>query len=91
MRNLDIDLDLDTIPPFDDISSKSLCHNLEVLNVRGVHQSITQWQISLERQIQVARHLDLIFPCVKNIYVGDVNWLGIRDLVKLCQDARRGQ
>ena len=91
LRNLDIDLDLDTIPPFDDIFSKSLCHNLEVLNVRGVHQSITQWQISLERQIQVARHLDLIFPCVKNIYVGDVNWLGIRDLVKLCQDARRGQ
>ena len=49
LRILDVELDSDTIPPFDDISSKILCHELEVLVLRGVHQSIPQ--ISLECQM----------------------------------------
>ena len=91
LRVLDIELDIDTIPPFDDISSKILCHELEVLVLRGVHQPIAQ--ISLERQIQTARHLDLIFPYVNSINwdAQDRIWSGICDLVKLCQDARRGR
>ena len=86
LRILNIKLDVDTIPPFDDISSKSLCHKLAVLIVRGVHRSTTQI-LSLECQIQIARHLDLFFPYVEDINVWD---RGICDLVKLCQDARRG-
>ena len=86
---LDIELDVDTIPPFDDISGKILCHNLEVLFLWRVHQSITQ--ISLECQIQVARHLDLLFPYVKSIYSRDRTWSGICDLVSLCHDARQGR
>ena len=91
LRILDIELDIDNIPPFDDISGKILCHELEVLVLRGVHQSIPQ--ISLECQIQIARHLDFIFPYVRNIRLKalDRTWSGICDLVKLCQDARRGR
>ena len=89
LHELHIELDIDTIPPFDDISTKSLCHKLDVLILIGVHQSITQ--VSLECQIQIARHLDLIFPYVKTIRVRSGNWSGVGDLVKLCQDARQGQ
>ena len=87
LRTLVIGLDIDTIPPVD-ISSKSLRHRLEVLNVVGVHQSISQ--ISQECQIQIVRHLDLNFPYLKTIEVRDGKWSGICDLVRLCQDARRG-
>ena len=87
---LDLELDIDTIPSFDNISSKILCHKLKVLVVRGVHQSIPQ--ISQECQIKIARHLDLIFPYM-SIYLNahDRTWSGICDLVKLCKDARRGR
>ena len=86
LRYLDIRLDTSTIPPFD-TSIKSLRHNLKVLTVGRVYPSETM----LECQIQVARHLDLIFPYLKSIKVrpNDVTWSGIRDLVKLCQDARQ--
>ena len=48
-------------------------------------------QTTLECQIQVTRHLDLIFPYLESIVVdpNDVTWSGIHDLLKLCQDARR--
>ena len=88
LRELRIELDVNTIPPLDDICSKSLCHKLDVLKLIEVHQSITQ--VSLECQIQIARHLDLNFPYLKTLKVPTGNWSGIRDLVKLCQDARRG-
>ena len=89
LRSLDIELDIDTIPSFDDISSKLLYHNLEDLVLRGVHQSITQ--ISLECQVQVVRLLYLIFPYVKSLKGLNRNWSGICDLVKLCHDARRAR
>ena len=91
LEYLHIPLDISTIPPFDDISSKSLHHNLEVLvlgSPAGVHSPD---QTMLECQIQVARHLDLIFPYLKTVYAHDVNWSGFSDLVKLCQDVRRSQ
>ena len=91
---LHIPLDISTIPPFDDISScsessKSFRHNLVVLSLGksgGVHSPD---QTTLQCQIQVARHLDLIFPYLKIISTYDENRSGIRDLVKLCQDVRR--
>jgi hypothetical protein len=85
LRHLQIRLDTSTIPPFD-TSSKSLCHNLEVLTVGG---SDPVAHTTLECQIQVTQHLDLIFPYVISIEVQpqDVNWSGIRDLIYLCQDA----
>ena len=86
LRHLNIQLDTSTIPPFD-TASKGLRHNLEVLNVSSrVHSPL----IKLERQIQVARHLDLMFPYLKTTAVHDENWSGIRDLVKFAQDVRRG-
>ena len=86
LRHLHIRLNTSTIPPFD-TSSKSLHHNFEVLTVgRTTKLTIIR---TLEHQIQVTRHLDLIFPYLKSIEVHpkDVIWLGIRDLVQLCQDA----
>ena len=88
LRDLIIQLDTSTIPPFD-TSSKSLCHNLEVLIVRKVRPPSTQTTVTLEHQIQVTRHLDLIFPYLISINVWDEPWKGICDLFKLCQDARR--
>ena len=93
LRHLSIRLDTSTNPPFD-ISSKSLRHNLEVLNqsvLAEVNPSDAITRTTLERQIQVARHLDLIFPYLKSINAqrDDTTWSSIRDLVKLCQDARR--
>ena len=86
LRSLDIRIDTSIILPFD-TSSRSFCHNLEVLSVGRVHPST---QTTLECQIQVTRHLDSIFPYLKSIEVRrDVTWSGIRDLLKLCQDARR--
>jgi hypothetical protein len=83
LRHLSIQLDISTIPPFD-ISSKCLHHNLKVLTVGSSLKTQT-----LASQIQVARHLDLIFPYLKSIEHtrGDVFWSGIRDLVNLCQVA----
>ena len=91
LRILDVGLDIDNIPPFDDISSKILFHELDVLVVRGVYQTIPR--ISQECQIQIARHLDLIYPYVRRIDLNarDRTWSGICDLVKLCQEARRGR
>jgi hypothetical protein len=95
LRHLLIQLDTSTIPPFD-TSSKSLHHNLEILTVGGhkVHSSNTitaQTTVTLKCQIQVTQYLDLIFPCLKGIdmWPDDVFWLGVSDLVELCQKARR--
>ena len=90
LRHLSITLDASTIPPFD-ISSESFGHKLESLTVGRAHSSNTQ--ASMEHRIEMARHLDLIFPHLKSINVSrnDVTWTGIRDLDKLCQDVRRGQ
>jgi hypothetical protein len=92
LRHLHIQLDISAFPPFD-TSSKSLRHNLEVLTVRRVRPSSNTiiTQTTLECQIQVARHLDLIFPYLKSIEVqhNNVAWSGIHHLVKLCQDAKR--
>ena len=75
LRYLIITLDTSTIPPFDTHSSNT--------------------QASMEFQIQMAQHLDFIFPYLKSIAVedNDLTWLGlgIRDLVKLCQNVRRRQ
>ena len=90
LRHLSIPLDSFTIPPFD-ISSKSFSHKLEVLNVVRVHSFVIH--ASMESQIRMARQLDSIFPHLKSIEMPPNNstWIGIRDLVKLCQDFRRGQ
>ena len=75
LRYLIITLDTSTISPFDTHSSNT--------------------QASKEFQIQMAQHLDFIFPYLKSIAVedNDLTWLGlgIRDLVKLCQNVRRRQ
>lgn len=87
LRHLHITLDTSIIPPFD-ISIKNLRHNLEDLTVGRAYPSSVSPQRMLECQIKVTRHLDLIFPNLKSIEVQskDVFWLGIRDLVYLCQD-----
>ena len=59
LRHLCIRLDTSNIPPID-ASSKSLGHKLECLIFGRVQPSNTQ--SSLECQIQMARHLNLIFP-----------------------------
>ena len=89
LRYLHIRLSISTIPPF---PSKSLCHNLEVLTVGEGYRDRSA-QTTLECQIKMARHLDLIFPCLKSLEVQseDVFWLGIRDLIRLCQDAGRSR
>jgi hypothetical protein len=90
LRHLSIQLDTATIPPFD-ISSKSLAHKLEVLTAVGkTHPHVTETSL----QIRMARHLDSIFPYLKSIemqFETNATWSGIRDLVKLCQDLKRGQ
>jgi hypothetical protein len=77
-----------TFPPFD-TSTKSLHHNLKVLSVGRFRSSITETDLAY--QIQVAQHLDSIFPYLKSIEVAskpeDVIWSGIRDLVFLCHAA----
>jgi hypothetical protein len=85
LRHLQIRLDISTVPPFDP-SSKSLCHNLEVLSVGG---SDTVTETTLECQMEVTRHLDLNFPYLKSIQVETENetWEVISDLVYLCQEA----
>ena len=88
LQELFIHLDASTIPPFD-ASSESLGHKLEILTVWSVHSSFTQ--ISLESQIQIARHLDLIFPYLKTIQFSDANGSGICYLFKLCQNIRLGK
>ena len=94
LRHLEIQLDTSTIPSFE-TSSKSLHHNLEFLAVgrhKDPNNTITQTKLRLQRQIQVTRYLDLLFPylkCVLESELDDEFWLGIRDLVELCQDARR--
>jgi hypothetical protein len=91
LHDLSIQLDVATIPPFD-ISSKSLAHKLEVLNVGKVHPQPEITETSL--QIRMARHLDSIFPYLKSIEMQpktNTTWSGIYDLVKLCQDLKRGQ
>ena len=85
LQYLKIHLDISTFPPFE-ASSKSLRHNLEDLTFE-----IAQPPQKLERQIQVARHLDLIFPSLKHVKSYDKSWYGIYDLVKLLQDTRLGQ
>ena len=86
LRHLQVQLDTSTIPLFD-TSSKSLRHKLEVLTVGD--STATPSQTMLECQIQVTQHLDSIFPYLKSIEVSpsNVTWSGIRDLVRLCQDA----
>ena len=85
LRRLQVRLDASNIPLFD-TSSKSLHHNLEVLNVPFTSSS----QTTLGSQIQTTRYLDFIFPNLSIITrPNDVHWSGIRDLLKLCQDARR--
>ena len=54
--------------------AKSLCHKLDFLVLRGVHQ--TNPSISPECHIQIARHLDLIFSYVGSISVRDRDWSG---------------
>ena len=88
LHHLTTRLDTSTFPPFD-TSSKSLHHNLKVLEVRRVHTPIAE--TNLASQIRVAQHLDSIFPYLESIEVGtkapDATWSGIRDLVFLCQAA----
>ena len=89
LRRLYIRLDTSTITPFD-TSGESLRHHLEVLTIWGAHPSS---KTILESQIQVTRHLDFLFPYLKSLDVqpNNVFWLGIRDLLHLCQDAGRSR
>ena len=89
LRHLQIRLNTSTIPPFD--ASKSLRHKLEVLTVGRAHPPDSVTQTMQEYQIQVTQYLDFIFPYLKPIEVQpkDEIWSSIRNLVKLCQDARR--
>ena len=88
LRALRTPMDTSTIPPFDTTSSKSVRHNLELL---AVWSGRPPTQTTLEFQIQMTRHLDFILPNLKSLTVDpeDATWSGIRDLLKLCQDARR--
>ena len=102
LRYLQIPLNDDTSTiPFFDTSIKNLHHNLEVLDLRIVDSdraqpstitptSRRQW---LECHIQVAKYLDFIFPYLTDIELTPYNetWSGIRDLIMLCQDARRAK
>jgi hypothetical protein len=92
-----IQLEFSTIPPFES-SSKSLRHKLEILSVpaervESVDDDDDPFTQTLECQIQVARHLDFIFPHLKSIKVQrDVEiWPNIYDLVKLCKNVRQVQ
>ena len=83
LRYLDIRLDASTIPPFD-TSSKSFGHKLEVLTIGKIGPYSTP-----ECQIQVALHLNLIFPYLKTIKVRPSDVTTGHALVKLFQDARQ--
>jgi hypothetical protein len=100
---LQIPLNHDTstsVIPFLDTSSKSLHHNLEVLDllivdserVRPTTITPTSYREWLQCQIEVAKVLDFIFPYLTRIKVqphDNETWLGIRSLIELRQDARR--
>jgi hypothetical protein len=81
LRSLQIPLQYDTATF--DASSKSLYHNLEVLDVLIVSSKGAQPSTStaMEYQNQVARYLDFIFPYLTSISIkvapDDVTWLGI--------------
>lgn len=82
---LEIPLNASTIPSFDDDSIQRLDHDLQFLTVGTVHPS----QTTLELQIKVSRHLDLIFPNLEYLNVEDENWAQVEDLYRLCQDVRQ--
>ena len=93
LHYLHIPLDISIIPPFDDFSTKNgPRHNLEFLGLGGPGGpggGPPPDDTMLECQIQVARHLDFMFPYLKTINVHNEKWTTIRDLVKFCQDIRR--
>ena len=90
LHYLHIPLDISIIPPFDDFSTKNgPRHNLEFLGLGGPGGPGGGPPPMLECQIQVARHLDFMFPYLKTINVHNAKWTTIRDLVKFCQDIRR--
>ena len=68
-----IQLDISTFPPFD-VSSKTRSHNLKFLIVAGVRPSDTTAQTSMECQLQVTQHLDLIFPYLRSLEIWDKTW-----------------
>jgi hypothetical protein len=84
LHSAQISLDISIIPPFD-TSSKRLSHSLEVLTVSGVSPS----NKARKHEIQVSRHLDLIFPYLKSIKVQDDSYTKIHDLIQLCQEVRQ--
>ena len=92
LRRLTIGLDISTIPPFD-TSRRSPCNKLEDFSVGSLkaRSSDTTTQTKLGYQIQVAQHLDFIFPYLKSAQMlpKDEIWLAILDLLRLCKNARR--
>jgi hypothetical protein len=76
LRSLQIPLQYDTATF--DASSKSLYHNLEVLEVLIVSSKGAQPSTAMEYQNQVARYLDFIFPYLTSISIkvapDDVTW-----------------
>lgn len=82
---LDIPLNASIIPSFDDDSVVRLNHHLSYLTVGTVFPSHPK----LDLQIQVTRHLDLIFSYLESLKVEDEEWLQIQDLYKLCQEVRQ--
>ena len=82
---LDIPLNASIIPSFDDDSVVRLNHYLSYLTVGTVFPSHPK----LDLQIQVTRHLDLIFSYLESLKVEDEEWLQIQDLYKLCQEVRQ--
>ena len=74
LRYLRILLDISTFPPFDASSKRLSSHKLEVLKVAGIRPSDTITQTSMECQIQVTKHLDLIFPYLQSLEVWDKTW-----------------
>ena len=64
LRSVHIALNVSIIPPFD-TSSKRLGHHLEVLTMSGAYPV----RKAQEHEIQVSRHLNLIFSYLKSIKV----------------------
>ena len=83
LLSVQISLNVFIIPAFD-ASSKRLDHELEDLTLSKVSP-----QIALDRQIQVSRHLDLMFPYLISIKTGDSSCGNIPQLARLCQDVRQ--
>ena len=83
LLSVQISLNVSIIPAFD-ASSKRLDHELEDLTLSKVSP-----QIALDRQIQVSRHLDLMFPYLISIKTGDSSCGNIPQLARLCQDVRQ--